>query len=160
MEILSGSDNASEDRKVFFKAQIIFWLLAAMDGHAKNFSITHLPASHYHLTPLYDVLSTHPIIGAGRNQIAAQKTKLAMAVRGSKNDYLINHIQRRHWRQQGTIVGLGTAQADSIIDEIIAATPRVITQIQARLPDNFPIDLAESILTGLNRQCEKIAAMP
>ncbi|HDL8336312.1 TPA: type II toxin-antitoxin system HipA family toxin [Yersinia enterocolitica] len=160
MEILSGSDNASEDRKVFFKAQIIFWLLAATDGHAKNFSITHLPANHYHLTPLYDVLSTHPIIGAGRNQIAAQKTKLAMAVRGSKNYYLINQIQRRHWRKQAEIVGLGAAQADSIIDEIITATPRVITQIQARLPANFPTDLAESILTGLHRQCEKIAAMP
>lgn len=57
MEILSGSDNASKDRNTFFKTQIIFWLLAATDGHAKNFSLTHLPERHYHLTPLYDVLS-------------------------------------------------------------------------------------------------------
>ncbi|HDL8659805.1 TPA: type II toxin-antitoxin system HipA family toxin [Yersinia enterocolitica] len=159
MEILSGSDNASEDRNVFFKAQIIFWLLAATDGHAKNFSIAHLPGSRYHLTPLYDVLSTHPIIGSGRNQIAVQKSKLAMAVRGSKNYYLINQIQRRHWRKQAEFVGLGAIQADTIIDEIIAATPRVITQVQAQLPANFPADLAEKILTGLHKQCEKISAM-
>ncbi|WP_145564612.1 type II toxin-antitoxin system HipA family toxin [Yersinia aldovae] len=160
MEILSGSDNASEDRNAFFKTQIIFWLLAATDGHAKNFSITHLPGNHYHLTPLYDVLSTHPIIGSGRYQIASQKAKLAMAVRGSENYYLINQIQRRHWRKQAEFVGLGAIQADTIIDEIIAATPRVITQVQAQLPANFPADLADNILAGLDRQCKKIAAMP
>jgi serine/threonine-protein kinase HipA len=160
MGILSGSDNASEDRNLFFKTQIIFWLLAATDGHAKNFSIAHLPRNSYHLTPLYDVLSTHPIIGSSHNQIAIQKAKLAMAVRGSKNYYLINQIQRRHWRKQAELVGLGAYLADSIIDEVITATPRVIAQIQAQLPANFPTDLAESILTGLHRQCDKIAAMP
>lgn len=81
----------------------------------------------YHLTPFYDVLSTHPIIGSGRNQIAAPKIKLAMAVRGSKNYYFINQIQRHHWRKQAELVGLGAVLADTIIDEVIAATPRVIT---------------------------------
>ncbi|EEQ08116.1 hypothetical protein yberc0001_810 [Yersinia bercovieri ATCC 43970] len=78
------------------------------------------------------MLSTHPIIGSGRNQIAAPKIKLAMAVRGSKNYYFINQIQRHHWRKQAELVGLGAVLAD----------------------------LAESILTGLHRQCDKIAAMP
>ena len=78
----------------------------------------------------------------------------------SKNYYLINQIQRRHWRKQAELVGLGAYLADSIIDEVITATPRVIAQIQAQLPANFPTDLAESILTGLHRQCDKIAAMP
>ncbi|MGI6436549.1 MAG: HipA domain-containing protein, partial [Sphaerochaeta sp.] len=39
MSILQGSQNASEDRLTFFSAQLLFWLLAAPDGHAKNFSI-------------------------------------------------------------------------------------------------------------------------
>ncbi|MFN2767766.1 HipA domain-containing protein, partial [Escherichia coli] len=39
MERLSRSEQAETDRRRFFKAQIIFWLLAATDGHAKNFSI-------------------------------------------------------------------------------------------------------------------------
>ena len=41
------------------KAQIVFYLLAATDGHAKNFSITHLPNNKYKLTPLYDALFIH-----------------------------------------------------------------------------------------------------
>jgi len=40
MELLLGSDNAEQDRRNFFKAQLIFWVLAATDGHGKNFSIT------------------------------------------------------------------------------------------------------------------------
>jgi len=29
----------SQPKRAFLKAQMIFWLLAATDGHAKNFSI-------------------------------------------------------------------------------------------------------------------------
>ncbi|CNH84874.1 putative transcriptional regulator [Yersinia frederiksenii] len=160
MEILSSSDNAEADRVAFFKVQVVFWLLAATDGHAKNFSIAHLPGSHYELTPFYDVLSTHPITGSGSNQIALQKSKLAMAVRGSENYYLINQIQRRHWRKQAELAGMGGLQADQIIDEVITATPDVIKRTTAQLPPNFPADLADSILTGLQQQCRKMAAMP
>ena len=39
MELLLGSDNAEQDRRNFFKTQLIFWVLAATDGHGKNFSI-------------------------------------------------------------------------------------------------------------------------
>jgi serine/threonine-protein kinase HipA len=42
-----------------------------------------------------------------RNQIAPQKAKLAMAVRGSSNHYLIDKILPRHWFQQGRQAGLG-----------------------------------------------------
>jgi serine/threonine-protein kinase HipA len=54
MEILLGSEQAEQDRLNFFKTQLVFWLLAATDGHAKNFSIFHLPGSRYQATPLYD----------------------------------------------------------------------------------------------------------
>ncbi|WP_271593134.1 HipA domain-containing protein [Bradyrhizobium sp. CCBAU 65884] len=30
-----GSDTPEDDQAIFFKAQIVFWLLAATDGHAK-----------------------------------------------------------------------------------------------------------------------------
>jgi len=39
MSLLNGSSNAQADRKQFFKAQVIFWLLCAIDGHGKNFSL-------------------------------------------------------------------------------------------------------------------------
>lgn len=62
MALLLGSTNTQQDRYHFFKTQLIFWVLAATDGHGKNFSIAHLPGSRYHATPIYDVLSAHPVI--------------------------------------------------------------------------------------------------
>jgi serine/threonine-protein kinase HipA len=82
MAVLLGSERAQSDRRNFFKAQLIFWLLAATDGHAKNFSIAHLPGSQYHATPLYDVLSAHPIIGTGKHQFAPQKSEAGHADSG------------------------------------------------------------------------------
>ncbi len=52
--------------------QIIFWMMAATDGHAKNFSISIGPQGRYHLTPNYDVLSAWPVIGHGNNQISGR----------------------------------------------------------------------------------------
>ena len=37
MDYLLNSVNAEQDRYDFMKAQVLFWLLAATDGHAKTF---------------------------------------------------------------------------------------------------------------------------
>ena len=62
MDILLGSLQSQEDRRTFMKAQLVFWMLAAIDGHAKNFSIFHLAGGLYQLTPFYDVISVHPLM--------------------------------------------------------------------------------------------------
>lgn len=151
MAILSASESAAADRRHFFLAQFVFWLLAATDGHAKNFSIAHLAASRYAATPLYDVLSAHPVIGPGRNKIAAQKVKLAMAVRGKNSHYQIDQIQRRHWVAQGQRVGYAAGQVEAMIDEVTARTDAVIADVAAQLPSAFPSDLAEAIFQGMRR---------
>ncbi|WP_211251824.1 type II toxin-antitoxin system HipA family toxin [Andreprevotia chitinilytica] len=160
LALLSGSEQAEQDRRDFFKSQIVFWLLAATDGHAKNFSITHLPDNRYHATPLYDVLSAHPIIGSGQNQIAPQKAKLAMAVRGSSNHYLIDKIQRRHWHSQAQQVGLGANVAEEIIEEVIGETEGVINTVSDELPADFPLDVAYAVFEGMEVQCGRLAEMP
>jgi serine/threonine-protein kinase HipA len=156
MEVLSGSERATTDRRNFFITQIIFWLLAATDGHAKNFSIAHLPGSRYEATPLYDVLSAHPIIGAGAGRVAAQKVKLAMAVRGKNVHYLFNQIQRRHWIAQGQRVGFSPADIDAMIDALTARTETVIDEVSSLLPANFPMDVAGSIFEGMLRFNSKL----
>lgn len=156
MEILSGSEQASQDRQHFFKTQILFWLLAATDGHAKNFSLFHLPGSQYRAAPLYDILSAHPVLGTGKNQISPQKAKLAMAVRGTENHYRIAEIQRRHWGEMARQVRLAERVAKSIIEEILAKTNDVIDAMQQILPEQFPADLADSILGGMLHQCKKL----
>lgn len=157
MEILSHSDHAERDRLNFFRAQIIFWILAATDGHAKNFSIAIGPQGRYHLTPLYDVLSAWPVIGNGNNQIAWQKCKLAMAARGSSNHYNICRIQRRHWINHGELTGLSKKQVEMMMDEIITVAPGVIERVCARLPDQFPSELAEAVFNGITQQCRRLA---
>lgn len=158
MELLLGSDEPEQDRNNFFKTQIIFWVLAATDGHGKNFSIALLPGGHYRATPIYDVLSAHPVIGKGKNQIPPHKARLAMAVRGSTNYYLINQIQRRHWIAQAQQVGLGAATAERLIEEVVASTEPVIDHASRLLPKDFPMDIAEAIFSGMKRQSEKLAA--
>ena len=159
MELLLGSDHAEQDRRNFFKTQIIFWVLAATDGHGKNFSIAHQQRGRYHASPIYDVLSAHPVIGQGKNQISPQKAKLAMAVRGSTNYYLIEKIHRRHWIAQAQQVGLGAEAAEQLIEEVIASTEAVIDKVSKLLPANFPMDLAEAIFSGMKKHSAKLATV-
>jgi len=97
MDVLLGSENAEADRRVFFTTQILFWLMAATDGHAKNFSLHVRAGGSYRLAPLYDIFSTYPIQGKGPNRLDAHKAKLAMAVAGRNRDYLIRDIRRWQW---------------------------------------------------------------
>lgn len=157
MDLLLGSDEATQDRANFFKTQIIFWLLAATDGHGKNFSIAHLPGGRYRATPIYDVLSAHPVIGKGKNQISPSKAKLAMAVRGSTNYYLIKQIQRRHWIAQAQQSGLGAVAAEQLIEAVAGRTAAVIEEVGQLLPKDFPRDIADAIFSGMRRQSAKLA---
>lgn len=157
MEILLGSEQADQDRLNFFKTQLVFWLLAATDGHAKNFSLFHLPGSRYRATPLYDVLSAHPIIGTGANKVAPQRAKLAMAVRGTQNYYNLQQIQRRHWLNHAKLVGLGTGAAEAAIADLLGAVDGVVASVSAQIPAGYPADLVEDILQGLLRQRDRLA---
>ena len=42
LKILDSSKARDKDRDNFFRAQVLFWMLCAPDGHAKNFSIPHV----------------------------------------------------------------------------------------------------------------------
>jgi serine/threonine-protein kinase HipA len=47
LTVLANSEDAESDRVTFVLAQFAFWLLAATDGHAKNFSIQHRRAGRF-----------------------------------------------------------------------------------------------------------------
>lgn len=65
INLLAGSDDALADQRAFFRAQVLFWLLGATDGHAKNFSIALRPGG-FRMTPLYDVLSAQKAVEDGQ----------------------------------------------------------------------------------------------
>jgi len=129
---------------------------AASDGHAKNFSIAHLPNHTYKLTPLYDVLSMHPLIGNKANQVAKQKIKMAMAIRGSQNYYQLDKIQYRHFIQQGEAVGFTETEVVALIDSVIKPLEHVIEKVWGNLPEDFPSELAETIFSGMKAQARKL----
>lgn len=120
LKILAGGAHPTDDAVRFLKAQLVFWLLAAPAGHAKNFSIFLGPQGTYHLTPLYDVLSAYPWMGHATGLLPVQKLKMAMAVRGRNPHYHWNSIRRRHWRETSRRVGLtGPVDAAGCCREIL-----------------------------------------
>jgi serine/threonine-protein kinase HipA len=142
MGLLVGSDDALADRQRFLKEIIVFWLLAATDGHAKNFSIRLYPGGGYGLTPLYDVLSAQPSFGA--KQIARNKLKLAMAV-GDSRHYVIDKITGRHFVQSAEKAGLGRESALAVIDDVLKCGPAAMKATLEALPSTFPAAVAEPI---------------
>src|SRR3546814_20580070 len=78
MGLLNGSDSPQVDRIQFMRANIVFWLLGAIDGHAKNFSLHLHPAGRFNMTPLYDVISAQP--SADAHQIRHNAMKMSMCV--------------------------------------------------------------------------------
>ncbi|MDY0749165.1 type II toxin-antitoxin system HipA family toxin, partial [Paucibacter sp. R3-3] len=97
MALLGGSEAPIDDRARFLLTQLAFWMLAATDGHAKNFSVFMLAGGAYRLTPLYDVLSAYPIMGHGKGKLPHQKAHLAMSVRGKSAHSQLDYVKPRHW---------------------------------------------------------------
>jgi len=158
--ILRQSERAPQDLATLLASQLLFWLLAATDGHAKNFSLQLLPQGRYQLTPLYDVVSAWPVVGKGAQQYAEQKLKLAMALPGnSGKHYALRSIQRRHFNAIAPRVLL-QGSAEAIIEAVVAATPGVVDTVARDLPQGFPAKVAESILGGLERSVRRLQKMP
>jgi serine/threonine-protein kinase HipA len=153
--ILRTSQESLRDLETLFRAQLLFWMLAATDGHAKNFSIRILAGGRFQLTPLYDVLSAWPIIGKKANEVPIEKVKLAMALPGERPRYLLQSIQRRHFETLAKRLGLGAA-ASALIDEMAARTPGVIDSIQEAIPRGFPQSLLDRVLDGLRKSSRKL----
>jgi len=158
MDVLLGSENAEADRRVFFTTQILFWLMAATDGHAKNFSLHLRAGGAYRLTPLYDMLSTYPIQGKGPNRLDAHKAKLAMAVAGRNRHYLIRDIHRWHWIALSEKLGLsdGAQLIESLTDQI----PHALDRIASRLSQDFPGDVFDAVNRGMRDAAKHIASEP
>jgi serine/threonine-protein kinase HipA len=158
MRVLGTAERPFDDRRTFFACQVLFWLLAAPDGHAKNFSLRINAGGTYALTPLYDVVSAYPVLGKGRGQIAPQKLKLAMGVRGEVNmHYRVAEIRWTHWIATAKRNGIGQ-EGEVIINELIARTPGVVDWVQAQLPKGFPSAVAGPILDGLTVAARRLVA--
>lgn len=149
---------ASEDRATFFKTQILFWLLAATDGHAKNFSVHIEQGGRFRLTPIYDVLSVYPILGRGPGQLDPRDAALAMSVAGKNRHRRITDIRRRHWNSTALACGIAGG-AEPWIAELLDRVAPAIAEVQAQLPSDYPDQVATPIFDGLRQAANRLAAM-
>jgi serine/threonine-protein kinase HipA len=153
-DLLKGSDTPDADQRAFFKAQIVFWLLGATDGHAKNFSIRLAPGGRFRLAPLYDIISTQPSLDAG--QITQNQMKLAMAV-GTNRHYAVHTIVGRHFMQTAKSCGLPDQMVEEVIQELTDTTACGIDQTLSGLPKGFPETVTTSISAGVRQRLKSLA---
>jgi serine/threonine-protein kinase HipA len=154
LRILDTSTQAESDKESFLLTLLAFWLLAATDGHAKNFSIFLERGGGYRLTPLYDVLSAWPIIGNGPNQIAQKQVKLSMALRSKNTHYNVNEIQTRHWQAFAREAGVPFAAMTQMIERI----PSALDAVEAQLPLGFPEKIWQPVRAGMLAQALRFGA--
>lgn len=155
MKLLRGSVAAEQDRRMFMRIQILFWLLCAIDGHAKNFSIFLLAESRFRLTPSYDVLSAYPVLGNAKKQLSPHKVKMAMAVSGKNRHYRWNEIRLEHWLATAQECGFG-ANIEALLKEILARVPSAIEKVRGETPSEFPSHVSDSIFEGLQKSADKL----
>jgi serine/threonine-protein kinase HipA len=153
MDLLKGSDTPEADQRTLFKAQVVFWLLGATDGHAKNFSIRLAPGGRFRLTPLYDIVSTQPSLDA--SQITQNQMKLAMAV-GANRHYVVHTIVGRHFMQTAKSCGLADTTAKDVIAELGDTAAQSVERTLSGLPKDFPERIATSITDGVKRRLKAL----
>ena len=155
MLFLLGSSDAENDRYLFMKAQVLFWLLAATDGHAKNFSLFIEPEGRYRLTPFYDILSLYPAIGLGG--LHSKSAKLAMGLVGTKGKkYNVEQIFPRHFYQTAKAVGFEQDKMKQIFAEFAETIEIVIARVNMILPEGFPAHIRDPILNGLKSRARRL----
>ncbi|MDO6840779.1 type II toxin-antitoxin system HipA family toxin [Paraglaciecola chathamensis] len=156
LNLLTASSN-QKDRATFFKTQIFFWLIAAIDGHGKNFSVFLEPENTYRMTPLYDVLSAFPVMlkSASKKALQPQKIKMAMSLKGKNTHWKWSDIQPRHFVSTAEYVKYPVDNAKSHYEYFVDNVENAIAQVEGKIPNNFPLYVPEAIFSGLRKQAAK-----
>lgn len=140
--LLQASDESTLDQTALFKAQILFWLIGATDGHAKNFSIFLRPGGGFSLTPFYDVLSAQQAFDA--NQIPRKSYRLAMSF-GKSRKYRILEITGRHFVETGKEAGLGPTIIREVITSVLEDAGAATDKALSEMPVDFSVQIHECI---------------
>jgi serine/threonine-protein kinase HipA len=157
LHLLEGSDHPLQDQRSFLKANIIFWLLGATDGHAKNFSVFLSPGGRFRLTPFYDVLSAQPSVDA--KQILFKQVRLAMAV-GATRHYKVMWIAPRHFFESAKRSGVGEKVVKDVLEELRDSASATLDAVLSKLPRGFPESVANSIQKGIKRRLKSLNEEP
>ena len=154
--LLKSSDEPEKDRKAFMKAQLVFWLIGATDGHAKNFSIALKPQGRFSLTPLYDILSTQ--WQYDQHQIPRSAWRMAMSF-GARRRYKLAEILPRHIEQTTTTADYPTNALHETMRDVLAAFPAADATLKKfTSSETIPIEMLEALESGMRSRAADIQA--
>lgn len=149
IRLLAASDDPTTDQKIFLASQIIFWLIGATDGHAKNFSLFLRPGGGFKLTPFYDVLSAQG--AADRGQLAGRNFRLAMTA-GTSRHYRVDEVVGRHFVQTAKAAGLGPTLIGQVLADIQGRAPTAAETARAAMPADYAGDIHDSVSAAIARR--------
>lgn len=153
LRVLEGSEDPARDQEIVLKAQLIFWLIGATDGHAKNFSIFVGPSGAFRLAPLYDILTVEPSIVDG--SAGGLDPRLAMSV-GAERQHTIANIEARHFLETAEEARLSREVAIRILYEIAELAPSALAATEANLAPAFSPQIHETINSVVYRRLGKL----
>lgn len=151
---LRESDDPLADQAMVLKSQILFWLMGATDGHAKNFSIFLRPGGRFQLTPFYDVLSAQPAFDA--HKIPHRSFTLAMSV-GASPHYRIVDIHGRHFVESAQAASVGPTVIRNVIDEVRTVAAKALEDARSKMPEDFPDRVHQSIAAAFEARLPRLA---
>ena len=155
MDRLSQANTPLQSRKQFIQTVFLFWLLSAIDGHAKNFSVFLHSQGRFELTPIYDVISAYPM--AATRQLDYRKLHMAMALQNKNKHYAWHEIQARHWQAQAHQVNFPASEMQKIIEQSPECLDSVISGVSTQLPSGFPEPIATAMFEGMRKGRDKSA---
>jgi len=147
MSLLSSSNNATADRRRFFKTALFNDLIHNTDSHAKNFSIFHLRAG-FALTPMYDLLSAH-FLHKTHSELYSN-LRSSLSVNGKEKFHMITADD---WRTEADHCGLGKKICDELMHELAQAVKGLDIPTEAQ-PPSLDRHQLESILDGIRNRAK------
>lgn len=149
-KFLASSLEAS-DRFDFLKGIIIFDLLFATDGHAKNFSI-FMNQKGFRMTPFYDVKSGYFL--HAREKRALQKLRLAMGI-GNSNHYNFDKILKRHYLETASKCLISKDDVERIFGEVRNSFDNF--NYEAReLDKDLNVSTLDLIVEGMSKRAKRV----
>lgn len=124
MQFLLGSNNPIYDRDILFCTHVLAWLIDAHSVTPDNLSIFILPEGKYRLAPLYDLCSKAP---------------LGQADPATPPDFMKLAKQAQY----------SVERARLILNDMLARTNDVISEVQKALPHHFPKHVYESVFKAM-----------
>lgn len=149
-KLLNASNN-TEDKINFFKTILIFDLLVATDGHAKNFSIFQSRRG-FRLTPIYDVMSGYFL--HSREKMPMQKLKLAMKI-GNSGHYAFKRISHRHYLESAKMCDISQKHFYDIVNDLKNRCEK-LTFSKNEFDPMFNKATLEPILEGIEKRSKLI----